>query len=144
MRDKKAESDIKTLQSFMEYWGKFHSLYESIISKERISQEDENKFLETQKLIVSKYAALKKDFEFKYMPQARMTDPVNDILSINSIRLISEKNLKKVGDDWRDSYIFMSSIIERLKNKKRRMEQFNPVGVFVKRFFQKRQQEAVR
>ncbi len=71
------------------------------------------------------------------MPHSRFTDPVADVLSINGIRLMSEKNLKKLNDDWRDSYVFLNNIIERLKNKRKRLEQFNPVGVFLKRFFEK-------
>ena len=80
---------------------------------------------------------MKNNLEFKYMPHARLTDPVNDILSLNTIRLMSEKNLKKLNDDWRDSYIFLNNILERLKNKKRRLEQFNPVSVYLKRFFER-------
>jgi hypothetical protein len=33
--------------------------------------------------------------------------------------------------------VFLNNIVERLENKRRRLEQFNPVGVFLKRFFEK-------
>ena len=137
MVDKKTESDIKAVNGFLEYWGKFHSIHKDIIKKDIITKEEEAVFLETKKIIRDKYDALKNNLEFKYMPHARLTDPVNDILSLNTIRLMSEKNLKKLNDDWRDSYIFLNNILERLKNKKRRLEQFNPVSVYLKRFFER-------
>ena len=49
-----------------------------------------------------------------------------------------EKNLKKLNEDWRDSYIFLNSIVERLKSRKKRLEQFNPIGVFMKRFLERK------
>ncbi|MBN1527341.1 MAG: hypothetical protein JW919_07155 [Candidatus Omnitrophica bacterium] len=138
MIDKKTETDIKDLKNFLEFWTKFHSIYETTISKEIISKDEEKKFLETKDLITSKYEALRGGLEFKYMPHSRLTDPVNDILSINSVSFMSEKHLKKVNDDWRDSYIFLNSVLERLKNKKKRLEQFHPVAVFLKRVFDRR------
>jgi hypothetical protein len=71
------------------------------------------------------------------MPHSRLTDPVSDILSLNSMRFVSEKNLRKMEEDWRDSYIFLNSVLERLTSKKNRLEQFNPIGVYIKRIFER-------
>ena len=68
------------------------------------------------------------------MPHGRLTDPAEEILKISGIRLMSEKGLKRLGEDWRDSYIFLNNILERLKSRKKRLEDFSPVGVFLKRF----------
>ena len=138
MIDKKTETDIRGVKSFLELWGKFHSIYGDIISKEIISKDDETKFLETKNLIQNKYDLLKSDLEFRYMPHTRLTDPISDILAVNSLRFIAEKNLKKLDDDWRDSYIFLNNILERLKNKKKRLESFNTIGVFFKRLIERR------
>ena len=135
MKDKKTEVDIKALSSFLEFWTKFHSLYNDVISKNIITKEEEVKFLETKNLIKNKYETLREGLEFKYMPHTRLTDPVTDILSVNNIRFIAEKNLNRLNEDWNDSYIFLNNIVERLKTKKRRLEIFNPIGVFLKRFF---------
>lgn len=135
MVDKKTESDIKIVKGFLEFWVKFHSIYSGIVSKDNISKEEEVKFLETKGLIKNKYDELKGSLDFKYAPHSRLTDPVNDILRLDNVRFMAEKNLKRCEDDWRDSYIFLNSILERLKNKKRRLEQFSPAGVFFKRFF---------
>lgn len=139
MIDRKTEADIKALKGFLDYWTKFHSIYNDIISKGLITQDDEKKFLETKGLIKNKYDELKSGLEFRYMPHARLTDPVSDILSLSTIRFMAERNLKKLSYDWKDSYVFLNNILERLKNKKRRLEEFNPVGVFFKRFFERRQ-----
>ena len=144
MVDKKIESDIKTVKSFLEFWVKFHSIYSGVISKESIGREDESKFLETKALIKNKYDELKNTLDFKYAPHSRLTDPVNDLLKVDNIRFMGERNMKKVQDDWRDSYIFLNSILERLKNNKRRLGQFSPAGVFLKRFFDQSLKERLR
>ena len=133
MIDKKIESNIKLVKSFLEFWAKFHSAYNDCISSQIISKDDEDKFLETKAMIKDKYSYLTNTLDFKYVPHGRLTDPVNDILLLHNVRFVSEKNLKKLQDDWRDSYIFLNNILERLKNNKRRMEEFNPIGVFFKR-----------
>lgn len=138
MIDKKTETDIRTVKEFLEFWAKFHSIYNSAISMEAISGEDEDRFLQTKAMIRAKYDALRRGLDANYMPHSRLTDPVDDVLSINGIRFISEKNLKKLNEDWRDSYIFLNSIMERLKSRKKRLEQFSPIGVFVKRMFERK------
>ncbi len=139
MVDKKTESGIKSVKSFLEVWIKFHDMYADVTSKEIISKDDEAKFLETKEMVRLKYEDLTACLDVKYMPHSRLTDPVSDILTITSIRFMSERNLKKLHEDWRDSYVFLNSILERLKSKKRRLGQFNPVGVFVKRFLERKQ-----
>ena len=138
MIDKKTESDIKALKSFLEFWTKFRSIYDENVSKDIISNEDEAKFLEVRDVMKSKYAVLSNSLDFKYMPHSRLTDPVDGVLAINGIRLMSEKNLKKLNEDWRDSYVFLNSISERLKNKRKRLEDFNTIAVFFKRFFERK------
>lgn len=144
MTDKKTEADIKIVKGFLEFWVKFHSIYSGVVSKGNISKEEEIKFLETKALIKNKYDELKNSLDFKYAPHSRLTDPVNDILQLGNVRFMAEKNLKRVEDDWRDSYVFLNNILERLKNKKRRLEQFSPAGVFFKRFFDQNLIDKVR
>lgn len=144
MIDKKTEADIKILKSFLEFWVKFHSIYSGVVSKESIGKEEEAKFLETKSLIRNKYDELKNSLDFKYVPHSRLTDPVNDILQMDNVRFMAEKNLKKVEDNWRDSYIFLNSILERLKNNKRRLEQFSPAAVYFKRFFDQNLMDKLR
>lgn len=136
MIDKKTESDIKTVRSFLEFWVKFHSVYSDVISSDNITKEDEQKFLGTKDIIRNKYELLKTGLEFKYMPHGRLTDPVSDILGIDNVRFMAEKNLRKLQGDWKDSYVFLNNILERLENKKRRLDQFNPMAVFIKKFFE--------
>ena len=134
MKDKKTETDIKAMSAFLEFWGRFHSIYSSNLDKGLITKEDEDKFLETSLMMRNKYDELKLSLEYRYMPHGRLTDPVGDILSLQTIQFISEDNLKKLNDDWKDSYIFLNNIFERLKTRKRRFKEFSALGVFFKRF----------
>ena len=137
MRDKKTEIDIKSMKGFLEFWGKFHSIYSATLEKGLITKEDEEKFLETKLMIRDKYGELKGALEYNYMPHGRPTDPVSDLLSLQTVRFISEGNLKKIDNDWKDSYIFLNNISERLKTRKRRFKEFNALGVFFKRIREK-------
>ena len=137
MTDKKVNIDIKSLKSFLEFWGRFHSIYGATLSKELVTADDENRFLETKAMIRSKYDELKKGLEFKYMPHGRPADPVEEVLSLKTVRFTSENSLKKMEGDWKDSYVFLNNIIEQLANKKRISEDLNPVGTFFRRIFQK-------
>ena len=134
MKDKKTETDIKSMNAFLEFWGRFHSIYSSTLEKGLITKEDEDKFLETSLMMRNKYDELKGSLEYHYMPHGRLTDPVGDILSLQTIQFISEDNLKKLNNDWKDSYIFLNNIFERLKTRKRRFKEFSALGVFFKRF----------
>lgn len=135
MIDKKIESRIKILNGFIELWVKFHAIYDSSTSKELITENDEGKFLETKNILKNKYDELKIVLETRYSPHGRFTDPVSDILALDGIRFVSEKNLQKLKDDWRDSYIFLNSILEHLKDEKRVLERLNAVSVFFKKIF---------
>lgn len=137
MIDKKTENAIKSVKSFLEVWTKFHSMYSEISSRDIITKDDEEKFLLSKEMVRNKYSNLGSELDFKYAAHGRLTDPVSDILAMESIRFMSEKNLKKINDDWQDSYVFLNSILERMKSKKRRLGQFNPVGVFAKKLFKR-------
>ena len=135
MIDKKIELEIKALKGYLEFWTKFHSIYDEAVSSEIISSEDEAKFLETRDSIKAKYTELKKLLDTRYAPHGRMTDPVDGVLAISGIRLTSEKSLKKLNDDWRDSYVFLNSIMESLKKRKKHFEGLNPVAMFFRKVF---------
>ncbi|MBP7056280.1 MAG: hypothetical protein KBB52_05465 [Candidatus Omnitrophica bacterium] len=137
MIDKKTEAAIKSVKSFLEVWTQLHSMYGQILSRDIITKDDEDKFLSSKDMVAKKYSDLGSGLDFKYSPHGRFTDPVSDILAIDGIRFASEKSLKKIDDDWQDSYVFLNSILERLKSKKRRLGRFNPIGILAKKIFKK-------
>jgi len=132
MIDKQIEANLLKIRSFREFWGKFHSIYNELSCKERLLEEDDAKFLETKEMLRKKYEELIKALDFKYMPHTRLTDPVESILSLGTIRFIAEKNARKIEDDWLDSYIFLNSVEEHLKNRKRRLENVSFISLFFK------------
>jgi hypothetical protein len=136
MIDRKTESAIKQIKGFIEFWTKFHALYAETIQKTVVSAEDDRKFIEARDAIRKKYAQLKGALDHNYMPQARFTDPVSDVLAVETVRFGSETSLKKLENDWKDSYVFLNNIAERLRQKRRRLEDFNPVGVFFKKMWE--------
>ncbi len=136
MTNKKISSDIQAMKNFLEFWGRFHSIYGDIIAKDIITAEDENKFLETKVILNTKYDEMNKALVSRYMPHGRMTDPVGGILSMKTIRFMSEDNLKKIENDWKDSYVFLNSVMEQLKGQKSVSDNLNPVSSFFRRIFE--------
>ena len=137
MIDKKTEENIKNIDTFLESWGKFRQLYDEITAKSIVTKEDEALFSETQAIISKKYEDLKGNLEFKYMPYGRLTDPITEMLSLENVSNMSEERSGKIKKDWDDSYIFLNNILERLKNRKRRLEHFSDAGVWAKRLFER-------
>lgn len=111
-------------------------MYGQILSRDIITKDYEDKFLSSKDMVANMRTS-GQDLDFKYSSHGRFTDPVSDILAIDGIRFASEKNLKKTDDDWQDSYVFLNSILERLKSKKRRLGRFNPIGILAKKIFKK-------
>lgn len=137
MIDKRIVSDIQALKGFLEFWGRFHSIYGDIISKDRITGDDETKFIEAKEMIRAKYDSLNKQLDLKYMPHGRPTDPVSDLLSMKTIRFVSEDNIKKIENDWKDSYVFLNNIMEQMKTTKKISDDFNPVSAFLRRILKR-------
>jgi hypothetical protein len=133
MIDRKTEESIKFLKTFVESWRKFHQLYLELAAKNIVTKEDEGVFSDTRELMAKRYSALKESLEFTYMPYNRLTDPVTDILDMNCVFYMSEERSRKIEEHWVDSYIFLNKILERLENRKRRLEHFSAVGVWMKR-----------
>jgi len=137
MIEKRTEENIKDLKSFLESWTKFHQLYNDIITKNLLTKEDETIFFDEKEIVSKQYGALKDKMEFKYMPFNRLTDPISEILGIDNVSYMSEKKTKRLEDNWNDSYIFLNNILERLKNRKRRLDHFSTTGVWIKRMFER-------
>lgn len=133
MTDKKLETNIRMTKTLLEMWTKLHSLYADILSRGLVTDEDESKFMESKEMVARRYAELRDMLDFKYTPHNRMTDPVADILSLRNMRLMSEKTALKLDADWKDSYVFLNSVLERLENRKRRIGGINPISLLVKR-----------
>ena len=137
MIDKRTEDNIKDVKSFLESWAKFHQIYIKLTSKSTVTKDDEEIFFETKDIMSKRYVVMNGSLEFKYMPYNRLSDPIAEILGLDNISYISEKKLKKVEDDWNDSYIFLNKILERLKNRRKRLENFSAAGVWIKKMVER-------
>lgn len=137
MIDKRTEDNIKDVKSFLESWVKFHQIYVNLISKNTVTKDDERVFFETKDIISTRYSVLSGALEFKYMPYNRLSDPIAEILNLDNISYMSEKRMKKIEDDWNDSYMFLNKILERLKSRRKRLENFSAIGVGIKKLIER-------
>ena len=111
MIDKKTEAAIKSVKSFLEVWTQLHSMYGQILSRDIITKDDEDKFLSSKDMVAKKYSDLGSGLDFKYLPRSFYRS-CERYTSHRRYTVRVEKSLKKIDDDWQDSYVFLNSILE--------------------------------
>lgn len=141
MIDKKLEENIKRTKKFFEFWSKFHELYRGAIAHYDDSGAKEEEFLSTRSLVNSRFQDLMDVMALSHQDRLEKGVSVYEILSIDSLSEMSDDKLKKIEDFWTDSYIFLSSVLDRSRRKKRRIEKFNKFIFVTKNFLRGRRND---
>lgn len=134
MKDKKLEENIKKTHQFLEFWSKFHELYRDALSDNGTSDYRGEMFLSTRGLVNSRFEDLMDSIEINSRERVSKSFPIYEILSVNDLSAISDEKLSRLDDCWMDSYIFLSSLLNRFKKKKQRIEKFNKFLFITKRW----------
>ena len=116
MIDRKLEGNIKKTKEFVEIWSNFRRIFKN---------NDEKNFLATRTLVNSRYDDLMDSIGEKPIKRFIKNEPLYNILSLGNLSIMSDERLKKLDKDWDESSGYLSSLLERLKRKKRRIEGFN-------------------
>ncbi|MGB2705275.1 MAG: hypothetical protein WBC74_00210 [Candidatus Omnitrophota bacterium] len=116
MIDRKLEGNIKKTKEFVEIWGNFRKIFKN---------NDEKNFLATRTLVNSRYDDLMDSIGEKPIKRFIKNEPLYNILSLENLSIMSDERLKKLDKDWNESSGYLSSLLERLERKKRRIEGFN-------------------
>jgi hypothetical protein len=133
MIDKELELKIKRLKEFMQLWVKFHDMYKKAISRETISPEEENIFLETKSLIARKYQALKDYLGIDPSYEDRTFDVISQLLSLKSVAAISDLSLHKIENDWHNSYILLNKLLGELEGKQEVLRKVSKFGLILRK-----------
>jgi len=110
MKPSDVRDSIARTKEFMQLWVKFHQLYVEAMNKTSITPEEEEAFLETKSIIARKFQALADSLSIDRSITDRTYDVINQILSLDSISTLSEPTLKKLENDWHESYISLNRI----------------------------------
>jgi hypothetical protein len=108
---------VKTME-FIELWKKFNQIYKEAMGKTAITEEEEELFLETKSIVARKFQAMVDSITVERSTIDRTYDVINQILSLRSISTISEEALRKLSNDWHQSYISLNRLLGHLEAQK--------------------------
>lgn len=137
MIDKKLEENIKNTKRFLEFWSKFQELYRIVISGSPSLKDKEEGFTSTRTLVNTRFQELMDSLGVSHGERLKRAIPIYEILSIENLYNMSDEKLKKIEDHWTDSYIFLSSILDRFQKKKKRIEDYSKVMFVTKSFLRR-------
>ena len=106
---------ITKTKEFIELWKKFNQIYKESMGKTTITEEEEDLFLETKSIVARKFQTLVDSLSIERATIDRTYDVINQILSLRSISTLSEESLRKIGNDWHQSYISLNRLLGHLE-----------------------------
>jgi hypothetical protein len=130
---------LKT-KEFIELWKKFNQIYKESMGKTTITEEEEDLFLETKSIVARKFQTLVDSLTIERTTIDRTYDVINQILSLRSISTLSEESLRKISNDWHQSYISLNRLLGHLeaqrdtvaeKDKVSPKQIFSAIGKFI-------------
>lgn len=109
---------IGKTKEFMELWVKFHQIYKEAMGKSSITPEEEELFLQTKSIVARKFQILADSMSIDRTTIERTYDVIGQILSLKNISALSEQVLKKIENDWHESYISLNRLLGHLEAQK--------------------------
>ena len=106
---------IAKTKEFIELWKKFNQIYKEAMGKTAITEEEEDLFLETKSIVARKFQTLVDSLSIERSTIDRTYDVINQILSLRSISTLSEESLRKISNDWHQSYISLNRLLGHLE-----------------------------
>lgn len=111
------ESIIRT-KEFLELWKKFDQIYKEAMGKASITEEEEELFLETKSIVARKFQILVDSLPVDRPTIDRTFDVINQTISLKSISTFSEEALKRISNDWHQTYISLNRLLGHLEVQK--------------------------
>ena len=122
------KEDIGKTKEFIELWKKFNQIYKESMGKTAITEEEEDLFLETKSIVARKFQTLVDSLAIERSTIDRTYDVINQILSLRSISTFSEESLRKIGNDWHQSYISLNRLLGHLEAQRDTVSEKNKIS----------------
>jgi hypothetical protein len=113
-----SKTALAKTKEFIELWKKFNQIYKEAMGKTAITEEEEDLFLETKSIVARKFQTLVDSLAIERSTIDRTYDVINQILSLRSISTLSEESLRKISNDWHQSYISLNRLLGHLEAQK--------------------------
>ena len=133
MIDKKLEDNIKKTKDFIEIWNKFHNIFSKATAENHVSENKEKEFLSVRNLANSRYEDLMDSMEVKPLKRFIISPAVYGVLALDKLSIISDERLCALDKNWNESIKFLTTMLARLENRKRRIGGFSRFAIFSKK-----------
>lgn len=115
MKAQDIKDHINRTKEFMELWIKFHQIFKEAMNKSSITPEEEESFLQTKSMLARKFQTIVDSVSIDRPTVDRAYDVINQILFLKGISTLSEQTLKKMENDWHESYISLNRLLGHLE-----------------------------
>jgi len=113
---KKEQTGVAQTKVFIALWDKFYRIYRRAIMKQNVSAEDSKIFIENRDIMRKKYKEIEELVKQKISEiDIEKSGPVIDILNIENLSSMSDKELKKNNDTWRRTFQTLNYYLDILE-----------------------------
>jgi hypothetical protein len=134
MRDKNLERNIRRVEAFIEQWKRLSQFLDRGFQAQSFTAEEEAAFLQLKSEIAQGQALL------MVMLAADERDDhalklLNAVPSLQTFRELPESLAKKVVADWHNIYLWLQSLLGRLRGRQAQLAQLSTVRIGFQRVF---------
>lgn len=113
----KTKESLNRIKEFIELWRKFNQIYKEAMNNKAITEEEEELFLETKSMVARKFQGLVDSMAIERAAIDRTYDVINQIISLRSVSALSEEALRRIDNDWHQSYISLNRLLGHLETQ---------------------------
>lgn len=121
MIDELLEKKISSLQDFIKLWVDFKNFLEEREGKESLSPEEEREFLEIKSRIARQYQGLVDTLKEDLRGEESIISILSHAPNLKQLVADSGMQLRKIKNDWHESFIFLNTVLGRLENRRREL-----------------------
>ena len=111
----KTKESLNRTKEFIELWKKFNQIYKAAMNNRAITEEEEELFLETKSVVARKFQSLVDSLALERATIDRTYDVINQIISLKSMPALPEEALRRIDNDWHQTYISLNRLLGHLE-----------------------------
>jgi|GEM_PF-1731009 len=129
---KNIENQIKKAETFIEFWTKFNHLFNDAMANGMGVAPERESFVSTSLLVNTRFEELMDTMKVSSRDRMKKCYPIYEILSINDFNNMSDEKLDRIKDCWNDSFVYLYSMLDRCRKKKKKVEKLIGFNFFAK------------
>ena len=124
---KRLEQLIAQMENYLECWKQFNQ-FVNLARGKKVTQEDENQFLETKSVLVQELEIILASVEVSSPTKEEVHTLIGNTPSLRYLSEMNEGALRNVENQWHKIYIGWHSILGQLKVRQRAEDTRSPLA----------------